>query len=59
MNKRFSEVLSGFSLLCRVDSLTCRQGSLKSVGGLYEVCRRLIDDSAVFTEVNKRAICSV
>ena len=40
MKERFSEVLSGFSFLCRVGSLTCREGPLKSVGGSYEVCRK-------------------
>ena len=40
MKKRFSEVLSGFSFLCMVGSLICREGSLKGVGGFYEVCRK-------------------
>ena len=40
MKERFPEVLSGFSFLCRVGSLTCREDPLKGVGGLYKVCRK-------------------
>ena len=40
MKKKFSGVLRGFSFLCRVDTLTSREGPLKGVGGLYEVSRK-------------------
>ena len=40
MKERLSEVLSGFSFLPRLCSLTCREGPLKGVGELYKVCRK-------------------
>ena len=45
MKKRFSVVLSGFSFLCMVGSLTCREGSLKGVGGFMRFVGRLIDEN--------------
>ena len=40
MKERFSEVLRGFSFLCRVGSLTFRESPLNGVEEFYEVFRK-------------------
>ena len=40
MREIFFAVLRVFSFLCRVVSMTYREGSLKGVRGFYEVCKK-------------------